>query len=150
MGTFIFWQRWLQVFAVLLILFGVGMVFLNTTNMFDVFFNENINPVFWGLETPDPIALKFQSWVYGLLGATIAGWGIFVFFVLKIPFAQREKWAWSCIFWGLFLWYVLDTGVSIYHGVIFNVLFNTTIFLLALIPLIFTRSGMQESSDEER
>ena len=144
MGSFIFWQRWLLVFAVLLILFGVGMVFFNTTSIFDIFFNDNINPAFWGSGDPDPTALKFQSWVYGLLGATIAGWGIFIFFLVKNPFAQREKWAWTCIFWGLLLWYVLDTGASIYHGVLFNALFNTAIFLVALIPLLFTRGRMLE------
>lgn len=144
MGSFIFWQRWLLVFAVLLILFGVGMVFFNTTSIFDIFFNDNINPAFWGSGGTDPTALKFQSWVYGLLGATIAGWGVFIFFLVKNPFAQREKWAWTCIFWGLLLWYVLDTGASIYHGVLFNALFNTAIFLVALIPLLFTRGRMLE------
>ncbi|MFA9406022.1 MAG: hypothetical protein ACERKX_09430 [Anaerolineales bacterium] len=144
MGSFIFWQRWLLVFAVLLILFGIGMVFFNTTSVFDTFFNDNINPAFWGSEGPDPTTLKFQSWVYGLLGATIAGWGVFVFFLVKIPFAQRKKWAWNCMFWGLLLWYVLDTGASIYYGVLFNALFNTAIFLAALIPLLFTRGRMME------
>jgi hypothetical protein len=144
MGSFIFWQRWLLVFAVLLILFGVGMVFFNTTSVFDAFFNDNINPAFWGSKGPDPIALRFQSWVYGLLGATIAGWGVIIFFLVKIPFTQREKWAWNALFWGLLLWYVLDTGASIYYGVLFNVLFNTVIFLVALVPLLFTRGRMLE------
>ena len=144
MGSFIFWQRWLLVFAVLLILFGIGMVFLNTTSVFDAFFNDNINPAFRGSEDPDPTALKFQSWAYGILGATIAGWGVIIFFLVKIPFAQREKWAWNALFWGLLLWYVLDTGASIYYGVLFNALFNTVIFLVALIPLLFTRNRMLE------
>ncbi len=149
MGSFIFWQRWLLVFAVLLILFGAGMVFFNTTSMFDMFFNDHINPAFWGSDDPDPGTLRFQGWAYGLLGATIAGWGVYTFFLVKIPFAQRQKWAWNCIFWGLLLWYVLDTGASVYYGVLFNVLFNTVIFLVALIPLLFTRSRMLEQSEGE-
>ena len=149
MGSFIFWQRWLLVFAVLLILFGVGMVFFNTTSVFDALFNDNINPAFWGSDGPDPTALRFQSWAYGLLGATIAGWGVIIFFLVKIPFAQREKWAWNAFFWGLLLWYVLDTGASIYYGVLFNAAFNTAIFLVALIPLLFTQGRMLEQSEGE-
>jgi hypothetical protein len=45
-----------------------------------------------------------QGWFYGVWGATIAGWGIFLIFMACIPFKQREKWACNCLVVGLGVW----------------------------------------------
>jgi len=44
-------------------------------------FNRQINPVFW--QTPDApeFVAAFQAWVYGVLGATMSGWGICLAFM---------------------------------------------------------------------
>jgi len=80
----------------------------------------------------------FQRWIYGVLGATVAGWGVFVYFLARFPFARRERWAWHCALVGILLWFTLDTGISLAAGVFFNVGLNSLIFLLAIIPLAFT------------
>ena len=69
----------------------------------------------------------------------MAGWGVFMVFLARYPFQQRERWSWICFLLGLLLWYVLDTGISLYYGVAFNAIFNTAILVLALIPLAYTR-----------
>lgn len=139
MDRFMFWQRGLVVLSLLIIVAGVGMALLSGTALFDVLDNQ-VNPVFWDSKTVSGDIEEFQQWVYGLLGATMAGWGVFLAFVAAIPFKRRERWAWTCIAAGLTLWFVIDTAISIYWGVYFNAfVVNTPLFVLAMLPLIFTR-----------
>jgi hypothetical protein len=138
MKQFPFWQRWLFVFSLIVIVFGLGMALLNRTPLFAVF-DSQVNLAFW--ETPPlPIGVSlFQGWIYGVLGATMAGWGVFLAFIVRYPFQARERWAWSALTVGLSLWYLTDTAISLYFGVAFNAIFNTVIFILTTLPLFFTR-----------
>ena len=138
MKRFLFWQRWLFVFSLIVIVFGLGMALLNRTPLFTIF-DSQVNPTFWGT-SPLPVGVSaFQGWAYGVLGATMAGWGVFLAFVAHYPFRNRERWAWNALLMGLSLWYLTDTALSLYFGVIFNAIFNTAIFILAMLPLFFTR-----------
>ena len=49
-----------------------------------------------------------------------------------------QKWL---LFFGLYLvvWFVIDTVISVYYRVGFNVFINITFLLFALLPLISTR-----------
>jgi hypothetical protein len=138
MKTFTFYQRWLFVFSLVVVIFGLGMATLNRTTLFSVF-DGQVNPVFWGAKPLPPGVDEFQGWVYGVLGATMAGWGVFLAFIVQHPFGNRERWAWNALAAGLTLWYLTDTAISLYFGVIFNALFNTLIFILAAWPLALTR-----------
>jgi hypothetical protein len=138
MLTFSFWHKWLVAVGLVIALFGVLMALVSGTPLFDLF-NRQIDPAFWGNGAVDGTARLFQQWVYGILGATIAGWGIFLTFIARYPFAKKEKWAWGCVLAGLSVWYILDTGLSALYKVYFNVAFNTILFVLVLLPLFFTR-----------
>jgi hypothetical protein len=138
MQKFFFWQRWLFVVGLGIAAFGILMAFLSGTPIFDLF-NRQIDPAFWGTGSSLDSIRPFQQWVYGIWGATIAGWGVFVTFVAHYPFRNKEKWAWNCLVLGLLVWFVLDTVLSIFHKVYFNVAFNTTLLILAGLPAIFTR-----------
>lgn len=132
-----FWRYWLIVVSLFIIVFGLVMSLLNTTIVF-AFFNALINPAFWGVNPVPGPAQTFQAWVYGAWGATVMGWGITMFFIAYFPFRQRERWAWNCVLVSILFWYLLDTGISWWFGVIINVIFNTVILVSVLIPLIFT------------
>jgi hypothetical protein len=138
MLNFSFWQKWLFTVSMLLVVFGILMALLSATPLFDLF-NRQIDPAFWGSGVVDASARGFQSWIYGVWGATITGWGIFLSFIVAYPFQKREKWAWNCLVVGLLVWYGLDTGLSFIHGVYFNAVFNTGLLLLAMAPAIMTR-----------
>ena len=138
MAYFSFWQRWLFVVGILIAVFGILMAFLGGTSLFDVF-NRQIDPVFWSASALEEGARGFQGWIYGVWGATIAGWGIFVAFIAHYPFRNRERWAWNCLVAGILVWFVLDTSLSIFHKVYFNAAFNTALLLLAMLPIILTR-----------
>jgi hypothetical protein len=138
MKRFLFWQRWLFAFSLLVILFGLGMALLNRTALFTIF-DTQVNPAFWEGNALPPGTSEFQGWAYGMLGATMAGWGVFLAFLVRYPFRQRERWAWNALALGLSLWYVTDTSISLFFGVAFNAIFNTIIFILPALPLFFTR-----------
>jgi hypothetical protein len=138
-NRFTFWQTWLVMVGIVITCFGILLVLLPEIPLFD----RQVNPVFWGgVEAPSP-ARNFQAWVYDVLGATVAGWGLLVVFIARHSFRRRERWAWNGLAGTLILWYILDTTASLYHGVIFNALFNTGLLLLAGLPLLFTHSQFQ-------
>jgi hypothetical protein len=140
MNRFTFWQKWLLIVSLGITAFGLFMAFFNQTPLFDLF-NQQIDPSFWD-STPLPEGVtSFQSWLYGVWGATIAGWGIFLAFIAYIPFKQQEKWAWNCLVVGLGVWFVLDTAISWQYGVSFNVIFNIVVALATGMPLVFTRKA---------
>ncbi|MEJ2582701.1 MAG: hypothetical protein P8127_13860 [Acidobacteriota bacterium] len=134
-----FWNRWLLLVGWLLVAFGLLLGFLNQTQLFDVAFNRQIDPVFWPSRTPTESIESFQGWIYGVLGATVSGWGVFVVCLAAHPFKKRERWAWNCIAAGITLWYVADTSISLYFGVTFNAVVNTILGGLVYTPLLATR-----------
>ena len=148
-SQFLFWQRWLFVFSLIVTVFGMGMALLNRTALFSVF-DGQVNPVFWGANLLPPGVDEFQGWIYGVLGATMAGWGVFLAFIVRHPFAKREPCAWNALAAGLTLWYITDTAISLIFGVFFNALFNTLIFILAVLPLAFTRRDFLRPSLEAK
>lgn len=142
MPRFSFWRRWLVVVGIGVSVFGILMALLSGTPLFDLF-NRQIDPVFWGANAVDSATKQFQHWLYGVWGATIAGWGIILTYIAQFPFSKKKRWAWNCLVIGILVWYVLDTALSVLYGVTFNVAFNTTILILAGLPLIFTRKDFR-------
>lgn len=138
MTSFSFWQRWLLVVGLVIAVFGIVMALTSGTPLFDVF-NRQIDPAFWGADPLLENTKRFQQWIYGVWGATIAGWGVFVTFIARTPFAKKERWAWNCIVLGLLTWFVLDTALSFVYQVYFNVAFNAGLLVLAILPMVFTR-----------
>jgi hypothetical protein len=133
-----FWDRWLFLVGWVLVFFGLALGFFNQTHLFDVAFNRQINSVFWPDGTPVETIEPFQSWIYGVLGCTVAGWGVFIAFLARHPFEKRERWARNCIFVGFTLWYLTDSAISLNFGVTFNAVFNTALAALVYVPLVAT------------
>jgi hypothetical protein len=139
---FSFWQRWLLAVSAIVVVFGLALAFLNQTPLFDVLFNNQIDPAFWGGEEPPPESAEFQRWIYGVLGATVAGWGVAMAFIVGYPFRRRERWAWYCLVTGLLVWYVPDTVLSLVYAP-FNAAFNTLLLVAVGLPLAFTRDDFK-------
>ena len=137
MDRFTFWRKWLLVVSVLLAIFGLAMAVLSGTLLFDIF-DDQVNSVFWGDAPPGDNVELFQQWIYGVLGATVAGWGIFLAFLTQNAFAKKERWAWLCMAVGLGVWFIVDTVISLYLRVYFNAFFNTVLFVIAGLPVMAT------------
>ena len=143
MQNFRFWQIWLLVVSLYLAVFGLVLAFFNQSSLMNVLFNDHINPVFWQGEIAPENMAAFQAWIYGVLGATVSGWGIAMAFLAQVPFKAREKWAWNAFAASLTIWFVADTLLSAMHGVAFNVGFNVALLLLLGLPLVFTKKHFQ-------
>ena len=139
--SFNFWQKWLFFVGIYLAGFGLVLAFFNQTSAMDFVFNNQINPVFWPEPAMSEKGLSFQSWVYGVLGATVSGWGVFIAFLAYYPFRAHEKWAWNCIATAITIWFVTDTAVSVSYHVTFNVVFNVILLIFIGLPLLFTRKS---------
>ena len=147
MTAFSFWQRWLFVVGLIITVFGIAMVLLSGTPLFDLL-NRQIDPAFWGMDAVDQVAKRFQIWIYGAWGATVAGWGIFATYIVHYPFKKKERWAWHAIIFGLVVWFILDTSLSFLYKVYFNVALNAVLLVLAMLPLVFTRKDFQHTSSK--
>lgn len=139
MKSFNFWQKWLLFVGIYLVVFGLYLTFFSQSSLMDFLFNRQINPNFWAAEELSENTLKFQGWIYGVLGAVIAGWGTLIVFWAHYPFKTRERWAWNGLASGTAIWYCADTIISAIYGVTFNVVFNTVLLVLLVIPLACTK-----------
>jgi hypothetical protein len=144
-----FWATGLFVVVVALSVFGVALALLSATPLFDLF-HRQIDPVFWGTQPVAGATSDYQHWVYGVLGAVLAGWGSTLAFVVWFPFRARQPWAWWCLGVGIVLWCVIDTSLSLSFRVFFNVAFNLVIFLATLLPLGLTRHRFRSTREVPR
>ena len=64
--------------------------------------------------------------------------GVVVALLSGTAFARGERWAWWALALGTALWFVLDTGVSVGHGVWPNVTINGGVAVLVAVPLLAT------------
>lgn len=144
--SFNFWQKCLLIVSICLVIFGLTMAFFSQSQLMDAAFNNQINPVFWQAEGIPENAALFQAWTYGVLGARVSGWGIFMAFLIFHPFQTRERWVWNCLAASITIWFVTDTAISACYQVTFNVVFNTVLLLLIGIPLLFTKKYFFKAS----
>jgi hypothetical protein len=112
MNSFSFWQRWLFYISIFIAAYGLSLALFNQTSLFNLLLNDWINPVFFNSINVEKQVNLFQKWIYGILGATVFGWGIFLSFIAHNPFKRKEKWAWNCFLTGIICWFVVDTSIS--------------------------------------
>ena len=117
------------------------MTFYNDFPLFK-FFDSQISMIFFDGEILSPSASKMNSFLKGVLGSVLVGYGVLLAFMVFYGLNKKEKWAWTGILVSLLIWYILDTGMSIFYGAMFNIIFNNVFFLLVLIPLLLIRSSV--------
>lgn len=135
MNNFIFWQRWLLVLAIAFVVLGIVMTLPLGANLFDTL----INPVFWEDGDMPNNVHAFKAFIYGVLGASMAGWGMLFAFIVYYPFRKKEKWAWNALLAGFTLWFVFGLYLSLRAGVYANVVGDIIFYIMVMIPLFFTR-----------
>lgn len=139
MNTFTFCRKWLLFDSVLTIATGLYIALLKDTPLF--VFDEFLNTYFWtNTESITQGTQTFMNFCYSLMGVSMACWGVLMYFIVKHPFAKREKWAFQSIVTSIFLWFLIDESFSIYYGVYFNALFNLPFLMMFAIPLFLIRN----------
>lgn len=144
MNRFDFWHRWLLGVSVLLTLVGL-LIALAPNSMLFGFHTTAIAEAFFQGTIPEEAA-HLRTFLFGIIGGTIAGYFLMQTFIVWGPFRRREPWAWHAVLWALLLWFVVDSGLSVYHGALFNVwMINVWTLVLVGLPLVMTYGDMSDS-----
>ncbi len=132
----LFWWRWLLVAALATGLFGLSMVLLPET--LQAFFNLLIFGTTWQPPEFGAAAGGYIGFVYGVLGAVLAGWALTIVLALFGPFRRGDKEGWLLIALPLALWFVVDTTWSLTTGYWQNAALNCVFALAYAVPLAAT------------
>lgn len=139
-----FWFGWLKVAAIVCIAFGAFMAIFNQAQIFN-FMNVHIENAFYsGIQIPENIA-QLQGWLIGIAGASMAGWGLMMLFLIHFALRKKDKWAWNAMFYSILLWFSIDTILTIKYEASFNIVINLIFFLQFLAPLMFIRQSMNKT-----
>lgn len=134
----IFWQKWLNLWALSVALFGLilaGGGYAATDGPVRFLFT---------LMGPEPFqptqSLRFAV---GLMGAVTLGWGC-CFLALFAAIARLDPLAaapiWRLAIATTLIWFVIDSAISISNGFALNAVSNMMFVILLLIPLLASRA----------
>ncbi|MGH8493231.1 MAG: hypothetical protein ACRERR_09025 [Moraxellaceae bacterium] len=125
----------LQLYAIAHIVGGLLLPWLTDSILFTEY-NRALAASF-GLN--DAASLKQARFLTGLMGPTIASWGLLMLLMVSEAFARPQaKWWWGLLLVGL-LWAPYDSFLSWQQGVYLNVAINALSFLALLVPLWLVR-----------
>lgn len=136
-----FWLNWLKLVASFIILLGILMALFNQSAIFNIM-NNYIGEAFYTSPIIPERTIYLQSWLVSVLGATMAGWGLTMLFIIIFPLQQFEKWAWYALLVSIIVWFIPDTFISSHLGADFNVVLNIIFLLLFATPLLFLRKSV--------
>jgi hypothetical protein len=128
-------KRFLQIIAGLHIVGGVLLPFLAELAIFNFYYQhlpDAFNSEILGLGP----GTKF---LVGILGPTIASWGILFLYVVNTAFANPNRRSWWFIVMACLVWAPYDSVLSIYYGVYLNALLNFIVFVAIMIPMLIVR-----------
>jgi hypothetical protein len=137
MTPFKFWTVWLMVGAFTMSAYGVIMVLFDGTFLFAAV-SKQVDQVFWLSGPAAPGLAEYQKWVYGVWGATMAGFGLLAALVGGNAFVRQERWARDALAVALLLWYLMGTIISLALHVWVYAALNTVGLALFALPFAFT------------
>lgn len=125
----------LQGLAILHIATGLALPWLAEQPAFMIY-NDHLLGAF---NTGSPEALALGKFMIGILGPTVASWGLLFLFVVNVSFATRSRAGWYCMMLAITGWCLLDMALSFNAGVWLNLLIDLFVLWLLLTPLLKTR-----------
>lgn len=135
--AFRFWWFWLLVVTSGVVVAGAFLVFSPALgrSLFGLLFYGSGT----ALDEFSTEAVRYISFAHGVVGAVMIGWGTALALVLLGPFRQAHAHAWRTFVVSLAIWFVVDSGFSLWSGFWQNAVLNTVIALLFLPGLAGTR-----------
>ena len=133
---FRFWWGWLVALACASLVFGLAMVLLpeTTQRLFDSLYLPSLG----GSRVFGEVAVGYIKFVSAVLGAVISGWAAALLYALLVPFRRGQVEGWRLIAVSLVVWFVPDTGYSLWFGFWQNAVLNTVALALFALPLAMT------------
>jgi hypothetical protein len=138
-----FWRRWLLLASVLIAAYAASLVLAGTVTgrLFDV--------LGFGIQSgaiPNGQPRSYVLFIYGVLGAVLAGWMVTVAGIAAGPLRSGERWAFPVLASSLGTWFVLDTGFSLAVGFWQHAVFNLFFLACLGLPLAGWRGASKEAA----
>ena len=146
-GPTAFWMRWLQLALLLLMAASlVPLVFPGfARGAFAWLVYADVNR----LATFPPEAVRYATFLHGVLGAVMFGWAAGLFLIVRGPLAAGSRRAWQAVTGSLLAWFIPGTLFSFASGVWQNVVLNLLFMAVFAAPLAATsaaREGRQTAA----
>lgn len=130
-------KRILQLIAVLHIIGGLLLPLIAETSLFNRY-HQHLIQVFDITDNDSSAVIQF---LFGILGPTIASWGILFLFSIHTAFANPNPTSWWFIILACTIWAGYDSLLSLSYGVYLNAIFNGIVFTCILIPILLVRKA---------
>lgn len=137
-------KQFLSLLAILHIIVGLILPFMVNTWLFD-YYNEKMLAAF---NTSSIESLELGKFMVGILGPSIASWGVLFLFLVQHAYRTGFSSAWFTMIIAIVVWSLYDMALSIIAGVYLNVLIDIFVMALLLVPLIMTKSHFYKQSYE--
>lgn len=137
-GISTFWRRWMMVVTLGMVVLGLALPF---TSFVDVTLGPEYYNNYFDYDAYSTISdgdMRFQTFLYGIMGAVMASWSIVMFFLVMFPLRQGQKWAWFALAISLIIWFVGDSYASVATGFEVHAVLNLSVLFLLGIPLLAT------------
>lgn len=85
---------------------------------------------------------NFSPFLFAVLGATIASWGVLFSVIVTQYLEYPSKRLWNALMVAVLVWAPLDTGLCIYYGIYNGAVVNGVVFVV-LIVLLFNVRKLQ-------
>ena len=105
--------------------------------------------IFWNKPGMPNEVEPFRAFIWGPLGATIAGCYVLLACIAYYPFKRKERWARNAIIAAFGIWVILDSVACIKYGVYFQIyMINAFSIIVKALPLIFTWNDFKKSNSK--
>lgn len=135
----------LQLYALAHIIGGLLLPWLVDS----VLFTEYNRALAKAFSLGDAASQAQASFLTGLMGPTIASWGLLFLLLLEYAFARPDPHIWRGMVLAGLLWAPYDSFLSWQQGIYLNVLMNTLSLLALLVPLWLVRHNFLHCPDTQ-
>ncbi|MDY0093266.1 MAG: hypothetical protein RBT80_11265 [Candidatus Vecturithrix sp.] len=127
---------WLITVSIVVVIAGIIFAFIAP------YFIQSIQDIFYysfndqSLQSINVIDKNHINWIYGVLGGTLAGWGMMILFMSISLLKENNKAIWNTILISVITWFVIDIIITVKYMVIPNIVVNIAILIAVIIPYI--------------
>ncbi len=139
-------KRFLQLIAVLHIIGGLLLPWLVQTSLAD----DYVLSIMQNFKVNDPGADRLVRFLVGILGPTIASWGVLLLYVVNSFFHQPTITAWWTIIIAGFVWAPYDSWLSIQYGIYLNAIVNGIVFCCIVVVMLMVRKRLIQKQGNEQ
>lgn len=134
----------LSFLAIMHIIIGITLPFLVETRLFD-YYNHKMLAAF---NSASHDAMEIGKFMLGILGPSIASWGILFLFLVRHAYQTGSKSAFKVMLVAIVGWSSYDMALSLMAGVYLNIIIDMVVMTLLLTPIILTRSHFLKNIHE--